>query len=90
MTLTQRIHAASWWSEWGLIGLSSSDALGIGDRAEIVAIMFGVVRQEACNNGSHGVTSPHYWRALRALAAYTPWDRQSFDEAAEAVLEVCP
>jgi hypothetical protein len=55
-----------------------------------VAIMFDVVRKDACTNGSHGVTGPRYWRALRALAAYTPWDRQSFDEAAEAVLEVCP
>jgi hypothetical protein len=92
MTLTERIHAASWWSEWEYpIGLSSPDVLeSIGDRAEIVAIMFDVVRHDACTNGAHGVTGPHYWRALRALAAYTPWDRQSFDEAAEAVLEVCP
>jgi hypothetical protein len=90
MTLTERIHAASWWSQWEYpIGLSSPDVLeSIGDRAEIVCIMRQIVTE--ARDAERPVKHFKHVNAYLALDDFRPWDRQSFDEAAEAVLEVCP
>jgi hypothetical protein len=92
MTLTERIHAASWWSEWDYpIYLSAPDVLdSIGHRAEIACIMRDVVQGRASIDGQCFISSPYYWPALRALDAYRPWCLDSFIRAADAVLEVCP
>lgn len=90
MTLAERIHAASWWSEWDYpIGLSSPDVLDcVGYRAEIVCIMRQIVTE--ARDATHPPQRYKYNRAFVAVDGFRPWDRESFDRAADAVLEVCP